>query len=145
MATRATIDEFFSHRRLALLRPSPKTKVMGAKIDEKLKPRGYELSVVYLDKTEGVPRLADVKDQVEGVFIAVPKRQCEAAVREAIDAGMPRIWLQAGSESKEAIALAEQNGVPTISGECLMMYAEPVEWICVFHSRLRGLFGRNPE
>jgi predicted CoA-binding protein len=140
MATRALIDEFLSHNKVALLRQSSSSPVHGARLDEKLPSRGYEVSVVYL--AEGAtPRLNDVKDQVEWAIIAVPKKHCETAVKEAIEAQIPRLWILNGSETDEAVALCEANKVPVVDGVCLMLYAEPLEWICAFDRWLRRIFG----
>ena len=144
MATRALIDEFLSHKKVALVRPSPSSSVHGARLDEKLPARGYEVSVVYLD-SGSAPRLEDVKDGVEGAIIAVPKARCEAAVKEAIAAKIPRVWILNGSDTTEAVALCEANGVPVVDGVCLMLYAEPLEWICAFDRRLRQTFGALPK
>ncbi len=141
MSSRPLIDEFLSHRKLALVRPSPSTAVMGGQIDQELKPKGYEISVVYLDRSVPAARLADVKNDVEGAIIAVPKNQCADAVREAVEAGMPRLWLQAGSQTDEAIALCEKEAVPTVSGKCVLMYAEPVKSVHAFHRWVAKVFG----
>ena len=141
MSTRELIDDFLAQHKLALVRSSPTTQVMGGQIDKELTPKGYEVSVVYLDRSVPAAHLADVKDTVEGVIIAVPKNQCEAAVKEALDAGIPRIWLQAGCETKEALALCEQGGTPTVSGQCVMMYAEPVKSVHAFHRFMSKLVG----
>ena len=66
MSSRPLIDEFLSHRKLALVRPAPSTKVMGGQIDQELNPKGYEVSLVYLDTSTPAARLADVKDTVGG-------------------------------------------------------------------------------
>jgi predicted CoA-binding protein len=134
------IDEFLSHKKVAVVRQSSSARVHGVRLDEKLPPSGYEVSVVYLDEEAG-PRLNDVKDKVEWVVIGVPKDRCAAAVREAIEAKIPRVWILNGSETKEAVALCEANGVPVVDGVCLMLYAEPLEWICAFDRWFRKLFG----
>jgi predicted CoA-binding protein len=136
-----TTQEFLSHKRLALVRLSSQTPVMGAKMNEELEPKGYEVSVVYLNATESDPTLEDVKDAVEGAIIAVPKAKCEAAVKEAIEAGIPRLWLQAGCDSKEAVALCEERGVPVVHGACVLMYAQPVQSIHAFHRGVWKVFG----
>ncbi len=121
-----------------------RARVHGIRLDEKLPSSGYEISVVCLD--EGVaPRLNDVKDMVEGVVIAVPRERCTAAVKEAIEAKIPRVWILNGSDTAEAVALCEANGVPVVDGQCLMLYAEPLEWICAFDRSLRKFFGRLPK
>jgi predicted CoA-binding protein len=136
-----TTDEFLSHKKLALVRLSAGTPVMGAKMDEELRPKGYDVSLVYLHSSGTDATLEDVKDSVEGAIIAVPRTQCEAAVREAIDAGIPRLWLQSGCDSKEALALCEEKGVPVVHGACVLMYAQPVQSIHGFHRWLWKTLG----
>ncbi|MBN1319397.1 MAG: CoA-binding protein [Thermoleophilia bacterium] len=141
MATAMTTEEFLSHKNLALVRLSSQSPVMGVKMDDELKPKGYDVSVVYLSAGPSDATLADVKDKVEGAIIAVPKARCEDAVKEAIGLGIPRLWLQSGCESKEAVALAESNGVPVISKACVLMYAQPVKSVHAFHRGLWKVFG----
>ncbi|OFW56566.1 MAG: hypothetical protein A2133_08560 [Actinobacteria bacterium RBG_16_64_13] len=97
--------------------------------------------MVYLADADPGPRLGSVKDQVEGVIIAVPRDQSEKAVKEAVEAGMPRVWLQNGCESKAAIALCEESGVPVVHGACVLMYAEPVNSVHAFHRWLWKTLG----
>ena len=141
MSTRAMIDEFLSHHKLALVRSSPSSPVRGAKIDEELAGKGYKIAVVYLDQSVSEPRLANLKDPVEGVVIAVPSSQCERAVQEALDANIPRVWLQPGCESKAALDLCDQRGVPVVHGACVLMYAEPVKSFHAFHRWLWKTLG----
>jgi len=139
MATKAAIDEFLSHKKLAVLRWSSTAPVMGGKLDDELIPMGYEISVVYLQEGDPGPRLDSVKGKVEGLVVATPKAQCVAAAKEAVAAKMPRVWIQNGCQSAEGIALLEQSGIPVISGACVMMYAEPVKSVHAFHRWLAKL------
>jgi uncharacterized protein len=141
MPTRAMIDEFLSHHKLALVRQSPSSAIRGVKIDEELGNKGYEIEVVYVDESVAGPRLAGLKAPVEGVIVAVPSDECEKAVREAIEANIPRVWLQRGCESKSAIELCEQRGIPVVHGACVLMYAEPVKSIHGFHRWLWKTLG----
>lgn len=141
MPTRAMIDEFLSHHELALVRQSPSSAIRGVRIDEELGAKGYEIAVAYIDESVAGPRLADLKAPVEGVIVAVPSDECEKAVREAIEADIPRVWLQRGCESKSAIELCEQRGIPVVHGACVLMYAEPVKSIHGFHRWLWKTLG----
>jgi predicted CoA-binding protein len=141
MATKAAIDEFLGHKKLALMRFSSNSLVHGVKVDDELKPKGYDISVVYLDEATAGPRLKDLKGPVEGVIIAVPKSECERAVKAAIEAKVPRIWLQQGCETEAAVALCAQGAVPVVEGACVLMYAEPVTSFHGFHRRLWKMFG----
>jgi uncharacterized protein len=136
MAATMTTADFLSHKKLALVRLSAQTPVMGD-MKKELVPRGYEVRVAYLNAGESDPTIAGVKDAVEGAIISVPRSECAAAVKEAIDAGIPRLWLQAGCDSKEALALCQENGVPVIHGACVLMYAQPVQSVHRFH---RGIW-----
>ncbi len=137
-----TTQEFLSHKNLALVRLSAQTPVMGGKVNEELAKKGYTIPVVYLNTGPGDPSIAGVGGTVEGAIIAVPKSECAAAVQEAIDAGIPRLWLQSGCDSPEAVALCEANNVPFVRKACVMMYAQPVESIHGFHRGLWKLFGK---
>lgn len=141
MASRATINEFLSHKKLALARWSPAVPVMGGKIDEELTPKGYDITVVYLDESVPAPRLATLEEPVEGVIIAVSRDKCESAVKQALDAKIPRIWIQNGCDSKTAVELCQQAGTPVVDGACVLMYAEPVKSVHAFHRWLSKLFG----
>ena len=137
-----TTQEFLSHKNLALVRLSAQTPVMGGKMNEELAKKGYTIPVVYLNTNPGDPSIASVGDKVEGAIISVPRSECAAAVQEAIDAGIPRLWLQSGSDSKEAIALCEANGVPVVHNACVMMYAAPVGSVHAFHRGLWRMIGK---
>ena len=141
MSTRAQIDEFLSHKDLALVRLSSTIPVRGGRIDDELAPKGYKISVAYLDGPEGTPKLGNLPQPVEGAIIAVPKERSEQAVREAVEAKVPRLWIQNGCEFQAAIDLAAQSGVPLVSGHCVMMYAEPVQSVHAFHRWLAKVFG----
>lgn len=142
MATKVDIDEFLSHKKLALLRLSSIVKVMGGRLDDELRPKGYEISVVYLAQGDPGPHLESVKDEVEGLIIATPKSECLLAVQEAVAAKMPRVWIQRGCESREGIELLQRHQIPVVYAECVMMYAEPVQSIHAFHRWLAKIFGK---
>jgi uncharacterized protein len=141
MSTRAQIDDFLGHKNLALVRPSSLIPVRGGRIDNELAAKGYKISVVYLDGPEDAPKLGNLPQPVEGAIIAVPKDRSEQAVREAVAAGVPRLWIQNGCESQAAIDLAAKSGVPMVYGHCVMMYAEPVQSVHAFHRWMSKLFG----
>jgi len=141
MSTRTQIDEFLSHKDLALVRLSSTIPVRGGRIDDELASKGYKISVAYLDGPEGTPKLGNLPRPVEGAIIAVPKERSAQAVREAVEAKVPRLWIQNGCESQAAIDLAAQSGVPLVSGHCVMMYAEPVQSVHAFHRWLAKVFG----
>lgn len=136
MTSTMTTTDFLSHKKLALVRLSAQTPVLGD-MKKELVPKGYEVSLAYLSAGDSDPTIASVKDKVEGAIISVPRSECLAAVREAIDAGIPRLWLQAGCDSPEALSLCAEKGVPVVHKACVLMYAAPVGSVHKFH---RGIW-----
>ena len=145
MAPRAAIDEFLSHKKLGLLRWSSTVPVVGGRLDEELPSKGHEISVVYLQEGDPGPRLSSLTGKVDGLIVATPKKECLQAAKEAVEAEMPRVWIQNGCQSPEGIALLEENGIPVVSKACIMMYAEPVKSVHAFHRWLAKVFGTLAE
>ncbi len=66
--------------------------------------------------------LSDVPEPVNGVSIITPAPVTEKAVNEAIELGIPRIWMQPGAESEAAINAATEKGLSVIAGgPCLLI------------------------
>jgi len=145
MTSRAMIDEFLAQQRLALVRASRKAKIHGCSIDKELGAKGYNVSVVYLDEDNPGSRLMDLEGPIGGVMIAVPRDQTQKAVQHVIEAKIPRVWIQQGSESESAIQLCNENGLSAIYGECILMFAEPVKSIHAFHRWIWKLLGKLPK
>jgi hypothetical protein len=47
--------------------------------------------------------------------------------------------------SQAAIEYAVSNKVNLVAGQCILMFAEPVEGFHKFHRNLKKLFGRLPK
>ncbi len=133
MTSKIQIDDFLSHRKLALIRSSRKIKVNGVPMDKQLNANGYVITVVYLDEKDETKKLSSLSALVEGAIIAVPLQQSELAIKDVVAAKIPRVWMQSGCASPEAIALCNKSGIPAIHGECVLMYAEPVTSFHRFH------------
>jgi predicted CoA-binding protein len=112
--------------------------------------KGYQTYPVNpnAEEIEGQPCYPDLKallEAVDGVVFVLPPAQTEQVVREAARLGVPRVWMQQGSESEEAIRFAEEQGMSVVSGECILMFAEPAEFYHRMHRWIWGLLGKLPE
>jgi len=58
--------------------------------------------------------------------------------------GIKSVWFQQGSSSDEAIKFCEEKGMSVVSGECIFMFAEPVDSIHKFHRWIWKIFGKLP-
>ncbi len=69
----------------------------------------------------------------------------EQVVRDAVAAGIRRIWIQQGAQSDAAVRFCTDNKLPAVTKECIMMYVEPVKSIHAFHRGVKKLFGGMPR
>lgn len=89
-----------------------------------LNPRATEIEGV-----RAYASLADLPEQVVGLSLITPPAISERVVKEAIAAGVKRLWFQPGAESAAAIAEAEAAGLEVIAwGPCLLVVAGYREW-----------------
>lgn len=148
----ATIEEFLSHKRLALVGASHDPKDFSRAVMRELTARGYD--VVPVNRRPGVigdrPSYAHVVDipvAVDGAIVMVPGREARAVVEDCIRAGVPRVWLHRGaghgSSTPEALAAARDEGLVVVDGECPLMFACG-SGVHAFHGAVRRLSGHFP-
>lgn len=150
MNTRAAIDDFLAQRSLAVVGVSRRGKKFGHTAYRELRAKGYSLVPVHpqAERLEGDRCASDLRrlpSPVGGVLVIVPPAQAEVVIRQAVEAGIPRVWLQPGAESSAVIQRAESNGLSVVTGECILMFAEPAGFGHRAHRWLRGLLGRLPS
>ena len=150
-ASRASIEDFVAQRKIAVVGVSRSAKRFGAAAYRELKARGYELYAVH-PEAESVlgdrcfPSLAALPEPVDGVLVIVPPERSLQVVEEAIAAGIRRVWLQQGAESKEAIERARAAEVSVVHNECILMFAGArIGFPHSLHRFFRSLFGRMPK
>ncbi|MFH1680384.1 MAG: CoA-binding protein [Candidatus Eisenbacteria bacterium] len=149
MTTRAEVERFLSRKKLALAGASRSGKKFGNTVLKELLVKGYEVYPVHpgADEVNGLRAfrsLAEVPADVDALVVIVPPSQTESLVREATARGIRSVWIQQGAESAEAVSFCRENGINVISGECILMFAEPAAWPHRLHRWIRGLFGRLP-
>jgi predicted CoA-binding protein len=149
MTARAVVEDFLAQRSLALVGASREGRKFGNAVLRELRGKGYTVFPVHpeADAIDGIPcfrSLAALPEPVGGVVAVVPPVETEKVVREAAEAGIPRVWMQRGAQSEAALALCQAHGISAVCGECILMYAEPVGGFHRFHRFLRALVGRSP-
>ncbi len=149
MNTKQDIQDFLSQKSLAVVGLSRDPKAGSAGMARELRSKGYRLIPVNPNAAEiggekCYPSMAAVPEKVGGALFFTPPAATEKAVREAVDAGVRRIWIQQGAQSPEAIAFCKEKGLPAVTGQCVLMFAEPVTSIHSFHRWVKKLFGGLP-
>ncbi len=150
MNTKKAVEEFLGLKYLAVVGVSRSGKDFSNVAYRELKQKGYRLVPVnpHADSLEGercYHRLADIADKPEGALVITNSAQTEAVVRDAAAAGIRRLWIQQGSDSVSARELALKEGLAAVSGECILMFAEPVSSLHRFHRWIWKLLGRLPK
>jgi predicted CoA-binding protein len=150
LATRAAVNDFLAQRRLAVVGVSRGGNKFGNAAFKELKAKGYQVIPVnpHAEVVEGelsYPSLSALPEPADGVLIVVPPDETEKVVRDAAEAGIPRVWMQQGSESVAAIRFCEEQGISAVHGECILMFAEPAAFYHRLHRWVWGLMGRLPQ
>jgi predicted CoA-binding protein len=150
MNTMQDIQGFVAEKTLAVAGLSRDEKSFSAAVSKELKTKGYTLYPVNpnADSIRGekcYPSLAALPVKVGGVLVFTPPAHTEKVVREAVAAGIRRIWIQQGAASPEALRFCADNKLPAVSKQCILMYVEPVTSIHAFHRWVKKLFGGLPR
>jgi predicted CoA-binding protein len=147
--TQVEINDFLSQRSLAVVGVSRNTKKFGSAVYRTLKGQGYKVFPIHreAESIEGdrcYPGFKALPEKVGGVVICIPPVQTEKILEEVMAAGISHVWLQRGAESYAALLFCEKNGITAVHGECILMFAEPVESIHRFHRWVVKLLGTYP-
>jgi predicted CoA-binding protein len=150
MATKVAVADFVAQRNLAVVGVSRGGIKFGNMAFKALKEKGYRVFPVN-PRAEEIggercyPNLRALPETVGGVLVVVPPKETEQVVRDAAAAGISRVWLQQGAESKAAIRFCEESGIQVIHGECILMFAQPVVSFHRWHQRLWKMLGKLPK
>ena len=150
MTSKSTVEDFLAHRTLAVVGVSRDGKKFGNTVYKELKNKNYTIYPINPNAEKigsdiCYPNLRSLPEPVEGVVVVVPPEQTESVMRDVVDVGIPRVWLQQGAESDEAIAYGEKHGVSIVHGECILMFAEPAALPHQFHRWIWKILGKLPK
>lgn len=150
MYTRADINEFVAQKKIALAGISHNKRKFGNIAFDELRKKGYEIYLVHphAEEIEGnrcYPGLNEIPEAVDGVLICVPPDKSLQIVKDAAQAGIPRVWMQQGAASEEAIRFSQSNNLKLVHGECILMFAEPAGFMHRLHRGILNMFGKLPH
>jgi len=119
-------DDLLAQEALAVAGVSRRGVGFGYKVWRHLQSRGIRAYPINprCDQIEGeraYPSVRDLPEPVGGVITVVPPAKTLQVVRDCVQVGVGRVWMQPGSESDEAIALAHDNGIEVSANACMLM------------------------
>lgn len=150
MSSKAVVDDFIKQQSLAVIGVSSTGKKFSNMVYRNLKAKGYNVYPVNpktdeIDGDKCYKSIEELPQFIDSLLILLPPKQTEKVVKEAVAAGIKRIWMQQGSETKDAIAYCQANNVNLIHNECILMFAEPVTFPHNFHRYIWKLIGKAPK
>jgi predicted CoA-binding protein len=150
MNSKKAVEQFLGSKYLAVVGLSRSGKDFSNAAWRELKRKGYRLVPVnpHAESLEGercYHRLTDIPERPEGALVITNSSQTESVVRDAAEAGIRQLWIQQGCQSAGALELARQKGLSLVSGECILMFAEPVGSLHRFHRWVWKLLGKLPK
>ncbi len=122
------LKEFLEQPIWAVVGASRDPNRYGYRVLVALRKAGYRAYAVNPNADEvagerAYPSLKDLPETPDVVDTVVPPAVTERAVVEAASLGIKRVWMQPGSESDEAIRLAEEHGMQVVHHACAMLGA----------------------
>lgn len=146
--SRRAIETFLAQPALALAGASRSDRGFGSTALRALRAKGYRVYSIHpeadlLGGEKCYRHFYDMPKDVGGVLVVVPPLQAVAVVRDAVAAGIRRVWLQQGAESPYVLSVCRDLGIEVIAGECILMFAKPTG-IHKAHHWIQGVFGRLP-
>lgn len=111
---------------IAVVGATDNTHKYGSVVYRDLKRKGYRVFPVNpgRDTVDGDPAYATVADlpvAPDIVNLVVPAEVGVQAVRQALDVGYDRIWVQPGAESPELLTLLQESDAEYIADACIMV------------------------
>jgi predicted CoA-binding protein len=149
-STLSSIEKFFLSPAFAIIGVSGNQKKFGNSAYRAMKERKLPVYPVnpHLTSVEGdkcYSSILEVPDTVKSAIIVIPPHATEQVIADCVQKGIRALWMQPGSESDRAIDEAEINGITVISGQCLLMFLEPVTSAHAFHRWVNKFVGAYPE
>lgn len=121
------ISDFVNRRVWAVVGASQDPAKFGNRVFHSLREAGYTVYPVNpkggeLGESRVYPSLADLPEQPEVVDTVVPPAVTEQVVRDMLELGLTRVWMQPGSESQGAISYCQEQGIQVVYQACAMVH-----------------------
>lgn len=145
-------QDFLAQKRIAVAGVSRSGHDTANMLYKTLREKGYQVFAVNpsADMVEGdpcYPNLQAIPGGVDGVLISTRPELADAIVRDARQAGVPRVWMHdntfmPGSSNDAAAQFCRENGITVISAGCPLMFFDfghkCMKW-------MMGVMGRMPN
>jgi len=120
------VIDFLKQKNFALIGSFRNKDKFAYRILVDLMRKGYEVFPVNprLREVEGracYKTISDIPENVDVVNIVTPALITESILKECLQKGIKRAWLQPGAESQAAIKFCQDNDIKVVYGICVML------------------------
>jgi len=120
------VKEFLNQKRFAVVGSFRNEAKFAYKILVDLIKKEYEVFPVnpHMSEVEGrvcYKTISDIPYNVDVVNMVTPPLVTEGVLKECLQKGIKRVWLQPGAESQAAIKFCHDNDIKVIHGICVML------------------------
>lgn len=111
---------------IAVVGATDNTQKYGSVIYRDLKRKGYRVFPVNpgrdtVDGDRAYPTVAELPVAPDIIDLVVPATVGVEVVRQALDVGYDRIWVQPGAESPELLSLLQEADAEYVADACIMV------------------------
>lgn len=150
MTEKEIITDFLGSKVFALAGVSANKDKFGNYIYDELVKKGIKTYPLNpnLSEYKGVkcyPGLDSLPEKVDALICSVKPTSVLNVLEEAKKAEIKKVWLQQGSESKEAIEYCNKNNINVVSKRCFMMFIADDSFPHNLHKFLSKFFGKYPK
>jgi len=148
--TQADIQEFLDQNQFAVIGVSINPKHFARYVFQTLKGKGYNVYPVNpfaerIGDERCYPTVHSLPEKVDGAIILLPSNKVLTVLQDISDAQVARVWIQQHSETPEAIQFCLDHKITVITGQCVLMFAEPIRGAHQFHRWIRKVTGSLPN
>lgn len=120
------ISDFVARKVWAVVGFSRDSRKFGNIVFHDLRNAGYRVYPVNpkYKQTDGIrvyPSLSLLPEKPDVVGIVVPPSSTEQVVKECLQNGIFRVWMQPGAESEVAIRFCREHGLQVVSQACILV------------------------
>ncbi|WP_437975655.1 CoA-binding protein [Sorangium sp. So ce295] len=147
------VNEFLSHRRVALVGASHDDKDFSRMVMRELIDRGYDVVPVnpgggVIEGRVAYAEVGEIDPPVEGAIVMTPPQVTEQIVRACAAAGVQRVWLHRGvgqgAVSAPAVQACQELGIRVVAGECPLMFLPNTGFVHRLHRFTKKIAGGYP-
>jgi len=120
------VKDFLGQKRFAVVGSFRNEGKYAYKIMKDLAAKGYEVFPVNpkTDRVDGrvcYKSVGDIPFDVDVVDVVTPPSVTATVLKECLQKGIKRAWLQPGAESEEVIKFCHDNNIKVIHSVCVML------------------------